>query len=76
MVLFDSRTRGDAREDSDLDLVISDAATTAHWAGSRWHVLGQSHREGLPLDASQPRLRRPMEAMVARVLADHLLRQH
>ena len=40
MVLFDSRTRGDAREDSDLDLVISDAATTAHWAGSRWHVLG------------------------------------
>jgi len=35
----------------DLDLLISDAATTSHWAGSRWHVLGHIHREGLPLNA-------------------------
>ena len=32
----------------DLDLLISDAATTCHWAGSRWHVLGHIHREGVP----------------------------
>ena len=36
----------------DLDLLISDAATTSRWAGSRWHVLGHIHREGVPLDAS------------------------
>lgn len=36
----------------DLDLLISDAATTSHWAGSRWHVLGHVHREGVPLDAA------------------------
>ena len=36
----------------DLDLLISDAATTAHWAGSRWHVLGHVHREGVRLHAS------------------------
>lgn len=36
----------------DLDLLISDAATTSHWAGSRWHVLGHIHREGVPLDAA------------------------
>jgi predicted nucleotidyltransferase len=35
----------------DLDLLISDAATAAHWAGSRWHVLGHIHREGVRLDA-------------------------
>ena len=35
----------------DLDLLISDAATASHWAGSRWHVLGHIHREGVPLDA-------------------------
>ena len=34
----------------DLDLLISDAATAAHWAGSRWHVLGHAHREGVLLD--------------------------
>ena len=36
----------------DLDLLISDAATTSHWAGSRWHVLGHIHREGVPLHAA------------------------
>ena len=35
----------------DLDLLISDAATAAHWGGSRWHVLGHIHREGVRLDA-------------------------
>jgi len=37
----------------DLDLLISDAATTSHWAGSRWHGLGHIHREGVPLDAPE-----------------------
>ncbi|MFM7269701.1 MAG: nucleotidyltransferase family protein [Cyanobium sp.] len=36
----------------DLDLLISDAATSAHWAGSRWHVLGHIPRKGVPLHAS------------------------
>jgi len=36
----------------DLDLLITDAATAAHWAGSRWHVLGHIHREGRPLHAA------------------------
>lgn len=36
----------------DLDLLISDAATAAHWGGSRWHVLGHIQREGVPLHAS------------------------
>ncbi|MBM5818139.1 MAG: nucleotidyltransferase domain-containing protein [Cyanobacteria bacterium K_Offshore_surface_m2_239] len=36
----------------DLDLLISDTATAAHWAGSRWHVLGHIHREGVPLHVS------------------------
>jgi predicted nucleotidyltransferase len=36
----------------DLDLLISDAATVAHWAGSRWHVLGHVHREGVHLDVT------------------------
>jgi predicted nucleotidyltransferase len=36
----------------DLDLLISDAATTSRWAGSRWHVFGNIHREGVPLDAT------------------------
>jgi hypothetical protein len=36
----------------ELDLPISDAVTDAHWVGSRWHVLGHIHREGVPLHAS------------------------
>jgi len=52
VVLFGSRARGTARRASDLDLLISDAATTSRWAGSRWHVLGHIHREGVPLDAT------------------------
>ena len=36
----------------DLDLLISDAATTSHWAGSRWHVLGHIYREGVPVDCA------------------------
>ncbi len=86
LVLFGSRARGEAREDSDLDLLlivpgsltpekekrlrqtvralllpllpvdldllISDSATAAHWAGSRWHVLGHIRREGFTLDVS------------------------
>jgi predicted nucleotidyltransferase len=36
----------------DLDLLISDAATAAQWAGSRWHVLGHLHREGALLHSS------------------------
>ena len=36
----------------DLDLLISDAATTNRWAVSRCHVLGHIHREGVPLDAT------------------------
>lgn len=35
----------------DLDLLISDVVTAAHWAGSRWHVLGHIHREGRTLHA-------------------------
>ncbi len=35
LLLFGCRARGEARADSDLDLLISDAATAAHWAGSR-----------------------------------------
>lgn len=35
----------------DLDLLIYDAATVAHWSSSRWHVLGHIHREGVPLHA-------------------------
>ena len=30
--LFGSRARGDARADSDFDLLINDAASAAHWA--------------------------------------------
>ena len=86
LVLFGSGAQGDARADSDLDLLIlvrdpltperkkqlrhrartllrpllpvdldlliSDAASAAHWGGSRWHVLGHIHREGVPLNAS------------------------
>ena len=52
LVLFGSRARGEARPDSDLDLLIRDAATAAHWGGSRWHVLGPIHREGVPLHAT------------------------
>jgi predicted nucleotidyltransferase len=86
LTLFGSRARGDARPDSDLDLLVilhgsltperekqwrrrvreqllpllpvdldlllSDAGTAAHWASSRWHVLGHIHREGVPLHAS------------------------
>ena len=36
----------------DLDLLITDAVTAAHWAGSRWHVLGHIHREGRLLHAA------------------------
>jgi hypothetical protein len=36
----------------DLDLLISDSATASRWAGSRWHVLGHIHREGVTLDAA------------------------
>jgi len=36
----------------DLDLLIIDAATTSLWAGSRWHVLGHIHREGVQLDGA------------------------
>lgn len=35
VVLFGSRARGTARRDSDLDLLISDAATTSRWTGSQ-----------------------------------------
>jgi uncharacterized protein len=86
IVLFGSRARGEARPDSDLDLLlmargcltrerekqlrsraralllpvlpvdldllISDAPTAAQWAGSRWHVLGHVHREGVRLNAA------------------------
>ena len=50
-MLFGSRARGLLRPvlPVDLDLLITDAATAAHWAGSRWHVLGHIHREGLRL---------------------------
>jgi hypothetical protein len=53
LVLFGSRARGLLRPvlPVDLDLLITDAATAAHWAGSRWHVLGHIHREGRPLHA-------------------------
>ena len=33
----------------DLDLLISDAATAAHWAGFRFHVLGHTAREEVPV---------------------------
>ena len=36
----------------DLDLLISDAASAAHWSGSRWHVLGHIARDGVPLHAA------------------------
>ncbi|MEB3331033.1 MAG: nucleotidyltransferase domain-containing protein [Synechococcaceae cyanobacterium] len=52
LILFGSRARGDAHADSDLDLLVSDAATAAQWAGSRWHVPGPIHREEVPLHAA------------------------
>jgi predicted nucleotidyltransferase len=52
VVLVRSRARGNARPDSDFDLLISDAATTTQWAGSRWRVLGRIRREVILLDAS------------------------
>jgi hypothetical protein len=50
LVVFGSRARGEASPCSDLDLLLIVAA--AHWAGSRWHVLGHIHREGRPLHAA------------------------
>ena len=88
IVLFGSRARGEARPDSDLDLMIEvpmprldgnqrrqalssyrqalrplrlgvgiDLIVVGeddcrHWAKSRWHVVGQALREGLPLSLS------------------------
>ena len=53
-VLFGSRARAWLTPllPVDLDLLITDAATAALWAGSRWHVLGHIHSEGRPLHAA------------------------
>ena len=52
LVLFGSRARGEAKPHSDLDLVIVAAAAAEKLGGSRWHVLGNAHREGVVLYAA------------------------
>jgi len=52
LVLFGSRARGEAKPHSDLDLVIMAAAAAEKLRGSRWHVLGHAHREGVVLYAA------------------------
>jgi hypothetical protein len=41
LVLFGSRARGEARPDSDLDLLVEAAADVERLVGSRWHVIGR-----------------------------------
>ncbi|MCS5694406.1 nucleotidyltransferase domain-containing protein [Cyanobium sp. FGCU-6] len=49
LLLFGSRARGDARPDSDFDVLVVGAADAERLAGSRWHVVARALREGREL---------------------------
>ncbi len=52
VLLFGSRARGDARPDSDFDLVVVGEEDAQRLAGSRWHVVARALREGKELDVA------------------------
>lgn len=53
VLLFGSRARGDARPDSDLDLLVVVGEEDAErLAGSRWPVVARALREGKELDVA------------------------
>jgi predicted nucleotidyltransferase len=53
VLLFGSRARGDARPDSDLNLLVVVGEEDAErLAGSRWHVVARALREGKELDVA------------------------
>jgi predicted nucleotidyltransferase len=49
LLLFGSRARGDARPDSDFDVLVVGAADAERLAGSRWYGVARALREGREL---------------------------